>query len=132
MGEMSKVPPHRCGRPGESLFEAPPVIWRLVTELLGLGPARACRSTCSRITDARNEDIAHTEQSRCKMRNTLRSLCTGLLATGALLLAGVSQAADIKDRTIKFAFVQNIDNHWGAGAEKFAETVKDKSGGKIK
>src|SRR3954469_16289556 len=66
------------------------------------------------------------------MRNTLRSLCTGLLATGALLLAGASQAADIKDRTIKFAFVQNIDNHWGAGAEKFAETVKDKSGGKIK
>jgi TRAP-type transport system periplasmic protein len=66
------------------------------------------------------------------MRNTLRSLCTGLLATGALLLAGASQAADIKDRTIKFAFVQNIDNHWGVGAEKFAETVKDKSGGKIK
>src|SRR3954462_4145945 len=61
MREMSKVPPHRCGRPGESLFEAPPVFWRLVTELLGLGPARACRSTCSRITDARNEDIAHTQ-----------------------------------------------------------------------
>jgi hypothetical protein len=39
------------------------------------------------------------------MKNTLRSLFTGLLATGALLLAGASQAADIKDRTIKFAWL---------------------------
>jgi TRAP-type transport system periplasmic protein len=48
--------------------------------------------------------------------------------TGALLLYSADHAADIKDRTIKFAFV----NYWGAGAEKFAEVVKEKSGGKIK
>ncbi|UEM07436.1 TRAP transporter substrate-binding protein (plasmid) [Skermanella rosea] len=66
------------------------------------------------------------------MRNTLKSLCAALVATGALLTAGTGHAADIRDRTVKFAFVQNIDNHWGAGAEKFAEIVKEKSGGKIK
>ena len=43
------------------------------------------------------------------MRNTLKNLCTGLLMTGALLLYSADHAADIKDRTIKFAFV----NYWG-------------------
>jgi tripartite ATP-independent transporter DctP family solute receptor len=49
-----------------------------------------------------------------------------------LFWPGVSQAADIKERTLRFAFVQNIDNHWGAGAQKFADIVEKKSGGKIK
>ena len=56
---------------------------------------------------------------------------TGLLLAGMLSFAGGSQAADIKERTIKFAFVQQVDNHWGAGAKKFAEIVKEKSDGKI-
>ena len=47
-------------------------------------------------------------------------------------LAGGSHAADIKERTIKFAFVQNMDNRWGAGTQKFAEIVNQKSDGKIK
>ncbi|WP_207462671.1 TRAP transporter substrate-binding protein [Azospirillum sp. SYSU D00513] len=66
------------------------------------------------------------------MNTALKLLRTGLLAAGAALMAGAVQAADIKDRTIKFAFVQNIDNHWGAGAKKFAEVVSEKSGGKLK
>ena len=48
----------------------------------------------------------------CKMK----AAWTGLLLAGMLSFAGGSQAADIQERTIKFAFVQQQDNHWGAGA----------------
>src|ERR671916_326015 len=66
------------------------------------------------------------------MKNVLGCVRTGLLLTGFMMLAGTGHAADIKERTIKFAFVQNMDNHWGAGAQKFAEIVNQKSDGKIK
>ncbi len=56
----------------------------------------------------------------------------GFFLTGFAILAGSAQAAEIQDRTIKFAFVQQMDNHWGAGAQKFAEVVSQKSDGKIK
>ena len=52
-----------------------------------------------------------------------------------VLLTGVSAtvaAADIKERTIKFPIVNNIDHPQGIGAKKFAELVEQKSGGKMK
>ena len=65
------------------------------------------------------------------MRNGLKSAWAGLLLSGMMTLSSTGQAADIHENTIKFALVQQKDNHWGAGAEKFAELVKQKSDGKI-
>ncbi|VTU38311.1 Extracytoplasmic solute receptor protein YiaO [Variovorax sp. PBL-H6] len=48
----------------------------------------------------------------------------------ALLAAG-AQAADIKARQVKFAFVNNAEHSQGIGAKRFAELVAQKSGGKI-
>jgi tripartite ATP-independent transporter DctP family solute receptor len=62
----------------------------------------------------------------------MKFIGTGLILAGSMMLTGVSHAADIKERTLKFAFVQMMDNHWGAGAKKFADVVSEKSGGKIK
>jgi TRAP-type transport system periplasmic protein len=59
------------------------------------------------------------------------TMFAGVLLGSALFMPGFA-SAEIKDRTVRFAFVQNIDNHWGAGATKFAEIVGQKSGGKIK
>jgi TRAP-type transport system periplasmic protein len=70
--------------------------------------------------------------SRVLSRVQTGSMLAGMLLTGFTMAAGTAQAADIKERTIKFAFVQNMDNHWGAGAQKFAEIVNQKSDGKIK
>ena len=53
------------------------------------------------------------------------------MLAGIVTLSNVGHAADIKERTIKFAFVQQKDNHWGAVAAEFAEIVKQKSDGKI-
>jgi TRAP-type transport system periplasmic protein len=66
------------------------------------------------------------------MRTCQKANPAYFLALLLLFWPGVSQAADIKERTLRFAFVQNIDNHWGAGAQKFADIVEKKSGGKIK
>jgi tripartite ATP-independent transporter DctP family solute receptor len=54
------------------------------------------------------------------------------LAFAILALLPAAGHAEIRERTIKFAFVQNMDNHWGAGAQKFADVVSQKSEGKIK
>jgi TRAP-type transport system periplasmic protein len=54
------------------------------------------------------------------------------MAALALATVGATQAADIKERTIKFA-TQNPKGHpLVIGMEKFAEVVAAKSGGKIK
>jgi TRAP-type transport system periplasmic protein len=66
------------------------------------------------------------------MRTCQKANPAYFLALLLLFWPGVSQAADIKERTLRFAFVQNIDNHWGAGAQKFADIVEKKSGGTIK
>ncbi len=59
------------------------------------------------------------------------TIFTTMLLGGALLFPGVA-GAEIKDRTIRFAF-QNAEEHpQGQGAKKFAELVGQKSGGKIK
>jgi tripartite ATP-independent transporter DctP family solute receptor len=54
------------------------------------------------------------------------------LALGAALLLPSMAQAEIKDRTLRFAF-QNAQEHpQGQGAKKFADIVEQKSGGKIK
>lgn len=54
----------------------------------------------------------------------------GLLAPA--LIACSAYAQDIKERTLKFSFVQPQDSHMGYGAKKFADLVAQKSGNKMK
>jgi TRAP-type transport system periplasmic protein len=49
----------------------------------------------------------------------------------ALLMPGLAQA-EIKDRTLRFAFQNALEHPQGQGAKKFGELVEAKSGGKIK
>ena len=63
-------------------------------------------------------------------RRFLSILTTALCALGLALPA--AQAADIKTRSIRFAFVNNADHPQGLGAKRFAELVAQKSGGRIK
>ena len=53
---------------------------------------------------------------------------------GALLVAGATGAlaADIKERTIKYAVIYDIKHPHGLGAQKFADLVAKHSGNKIK
>ena len=53
------------------------------------------------------------------------------LATAACLPISAAHGAEFKERTIRFAFVQTMDSHWGAGAQRFADLVKQKTDGKI-
>jgi TRAP-type transport system periplasmic protein len=53
-------------------------------------------------------------------------------AFAALALIGIDAQAQIKERSIKFPVVNNIDHPQGIGAKKFAELVEQKSGGKLK
>ena len=49
-----------------------------------------------------------------------------------LAVAGTAAAQDIKTRTMKFAFSLAADHPLGQGAQKFADLVAEKSGGKMK
>jgi tripartite ATP-independent transporter DctP family solute receptor len=62
----------------------------------------------------------------------LKTLAASML--GALLAAGTTgaMAADIKDRTIKYAVIYDIKHPHGLGAQKFADLVAQRSGNKIK
>jgi tripartite ATP-independent transporter DctP family solute receptor len=62
----------------------------------------------------------------------LKTLAAGML--GALLVAGATSAmaADIKDRTIKYAVIYDIKHPHGLGAQKFADLVAQRSGNKMK
>lgn len=65
------------------------------------------------------------------MTKLLKTLLATACAAG-MLMAGAASAAEIKERTLRFAF-QNVKEHpQGQGAQKFAELVGEKSGGKIK
>ncbi|MCM2318713.1 MAG: TRAP transporter substrate-binding protein [Pseudomonas sp.] len=65
------------------------------------------------------------------MSKLLKTLIATACAAG-MLMAGAASAAEIKERTLRFAF-QNVKEHpQGQGAQKFAELVGEKSGGKIK
>ncbi len=66
------------------------------------------------------------------MRKPVQKLLMSLIAPALLLSAAQVSAADIKARTFKFSHVQPKESHMGFGAEKFAELVAKKSGGKMK
>jgi|APMI01.1.fsa_nt_gi TRAP-type transport system periplasmic protein len=57
---------------------------------------------------------------------------TFIVALAALLPMTAAHAMDIKERTIKFAFQNNKGHPQEMGAQKFAELLGAKSGGKIK
>jgi tripartite ATP-independent transporter DctP family solute receptor len=52
-------------------------------------------------------------------------------ATAALMLPLSDALAQVSERTIKFAFLNQVEHPQGLGAQKFAELVKRKSNGKI-
>jgi tripartite ATP-independent transporter DctP family solute receptor len=62
----------------------------------------------------------------------LKTLSTAVL--GALLVAGATgaMAADIKERTIKYAVIYDIKHPHGLGAQKFADLVAQRSDNKMK
>lgn len=62
---------------------------------------------------------------------TFQKFLTILMAPALLLPALTSNAADIKERTLRFSFVQPAESHMGYGAKKFADLVNQKSGKKI-
>jgi tripartite ATP-independent transporter DctP family solute receptor len=66
---------------------------------------------------------------RTSCKRMLAALC-GL--STAFLMAGASQAQNIKERNFKLAFVNQKDHPQGMGAQRFAEIVEKKSGGKMK
>lgn len=66
------------------------------------------------------------------MQRLMKTLLAGACATGLLLSSLASQAAEISERTLRFAF-QNVKEHpQGQGAQKFADLLAESSGGKIK
>ncbi|WP_122664720.1 TRAP transporter substrate-binding protein [Pseudomonas viridiflava] len=66
------------------------------------------------------------------MQKLMKTLLAGACATGLLLGSMASHAAEIRERTLRFAF-QNVQEHpQGQGAQKFAELLAESSGGKIK
>ena len=65
------------------------------------------------------------------MRKSLRTVWASLAMASLFLPAAVCRGADIKERTLRFAF-QSVQEHpIGMGAQKFADLVSQKSGGKI-
>ena len=65
------------------------------------------------------------------MRSKSAIFAAGLAAAVSLCLVASATAADIKERTLKFAFQNQKDHPQSLGAQKFAELVAQKSGGKI-
>ena len=53
------------------------------------------------------------------------------MATALMLPSLTTHAADIKERTLRFSFVQPADSHMGYGVQKFADLVSKKSGKKM-
>ena len=58
--------------------------------------------------------------------------CGALAHSGLLQTQAAAQAQDIQDRNLKFAFSLAKDHPLGQGAQKFADLVAEKSGGKMK
>jgi tripartite ATP-independent transporter DctP family solute receptor len=65
------------------------------------------------------------------MNRLFRNILAASLASSALFVAGTGHAQDIQARTIKFPSASNKGHPQVAGVEKFAELVKQKSGGKL-
>lgn len=56
---------------------------------------------------------------------------TGLLLASSILATGMAHAQDIQERTIRLSCANNKGHPQVIGAERFAELVEEKSGGKI-
>ena len=61
----------------------------------------------------------------------MRKQMIGLLTTALMTAAGAGYAAEINEHTIKFATAGAIGSPIALGMDKFAEIVKEKSGGQI-
>jgi TRAP-type transport system periplasmic protein len=66
------------------------------------------------------------------VRMSLRAMLASLSSGVFLLTAGGGYAADIKERTLKIGLAQVKEHPFSMGAQKFADLVSEKSGGKIK
>jgi TRAP-type C4-dicarboxylate transport system substrate-binding protein len=66
------------------------------------------------------------------MHKYLKILMMLTMASSISLLMPFAQAADIKDRSFKIAFVQPKDHPQAIALERFAEIVDKRSGGKLK
>ncbi|HYG86512.1 MAG TPA: TRAP transporter substrate-binding protein [Azospirillum sp.] len=66
------------------------------------------------------------------MNKGLKRLWAGLLVPGLMLVSGAAASADYKERTLKFSYLNAKEHPQGLGAQKFADIVSEKSGGKIK
>lgn len=64
------------------------------------------------------------------MRNILKRLVFGAIVPLAVL-AAVPASAEIREHQLKFASANNKGHPQVTGMEKFAELIKEKSGGKI-
>jgi tripartite ATP-independent transporter DctP family solute receptor len=65
------------------------------------------------------------------MRSSFKNVLASVLISASFLGVSAGHAADIKERSLKFAFVQPKDHPWGHGAQRFADLVSEKSGKKI-
>ncbi|MET4576184.1 TRAP transporter substrate-binding protein [Ottowia thiooxydans] len=65
-------------------------------------------------------------------RHARRALLTMFSAAALLGATSAVQAQDIKERNLRFAFSLAKDHPLGLGAQKFADAVASKSGGKMK
>ena len=65
------------------------------------------------------------------MNRLFRNILAASLASTAMFVAGTGHAQDIQARTIKFPSASNKGHPQVAGVERFAELVKQKSGGKL-
>ncbi len=65
------------------------------------------------------------------MTKFLKKLLAIAFVWASLLAVSMSHATDIKERSLKFAFVNPIEHPWGVGAKRFADLVAQKSGGKM-
>lgn len=67
------------------------------------------------------------------MRTSIRRVLAALCGVSVwLVMAGAADAQDIKARNFKYAFVNQKDHPQGMGAQRFAELVEKKSGGRMK
>jgi tripartite ATP-independent transporter DctP family solute receptor len=66
------------------------------------------------------------------MQKLVKTLLAGACATSLLLGSVASHAAEIRERTLRFAFQNVVEHPQGQGAKKFADLLSEKSGGKIK
>ena len=66
------------------------------------------------------------------MKTMFKSALAPLVAAGLLLSAGAAWAAEIGSHSFKIAVVQAKEHPFSMGAQKFADIVAEKSGGKMK